>query len=464
MFIEMDDDYYLIIVQEQYVQSMNITTDVNPSRRCLPIKVLFNETFLEWHLIRRIKYYHLPCQQRVALACFYDETQMCLCNSYQHANCFGFDHNMTYQCRDTTYCENSTRCFQDDPYCPTTAICDCSECYYGFRCQFSTKGISLSLDVIIGYHIRPNISLSNQPLITKVSIAITMLITVIGILDSLLAIVTFRKKQLRNIGCGIYLLISSILSLLTMIVFALKFWLLLFAQMGTITNRSFLRFNCISIDYLLRVFVTTIDWFNTCVAVERMITVIKGPSFDKSKSKRVTKWIIIFVVLFTTSTTIQDPIYRDLIDDKEEQRTWCLIKYSPSIQVFNSIIFYIHFLTPFIVNIISALAIIFVSAQQRSKAQKRLSYKQHLRQQFQQHKHLLTSSFILVILALPRLIFSSLSTCMKSPRDPWLFLIGYFISFIPSAITFMVFILPSNTYMKEFKMEIQHIRQKFHRT
>ena len=72
-----------------------------------------------------------------------------------------FDRNTVHRCRDATYCKNGAQCFQDDPYCPTAAVCLCSECHYGSRCQFTTKEMSLSLDAVLGYHILPNISLTH---------------------------------------------------------------------------------------------------------------------------------------------------------------------------------------------------------------------------------------------------------------------------------------------------------------
>ncbi|UJR16810.1 hypothetical protein I4U23_003709 [Adineta vaga] len=66
----------------------------------------------------------------------------------------------------------------------------------------------------------------------------------------------------------------------------------------------------------------------------------------------------------------------------------------------------------------------------------------------------------IVILALPRLIFAFVLECMKSARDSVsLFVVGYFISFIPPLLTFTVFILPSKTYMKEFKVAIRSIQK-----
>ncbi len=56
---------------------------------------------------------------------------------------------------------------------------------------------------------------------------------------------------------------------------------------------------------------------------------------------------------------------------------------------------------------------------------------------------------MLVILGLPRLILVFVSKCMKSGDDSWLFVIGYFISFLPPMLTFVIFIVPSKFYKKE---------------
>ena len=74
----------------------------------------------------------------------------------------------------------------------------------------------------------------------------------------------------------------------------------------------------------------------------------------------------------------------------------------------------------------------------------------HLREQWRHHNHLILSSIILIVLATPRQIISFLSGCMKSPRQPGLFLLGYFVSFISPLLAFAIYVLPSPTYKKEF--------------
>jgi len=124
--------------------------------------------------------------------------------------------------------------------------------------------------------------------------------------------ITFKNKKLREIDCGLYLFSSSIITtLLTMILFVLKFGILILAQMKLISNRSFLKIQCISLDYILYLYLNMNQWLNACVAFERTYTTIKDTNFEKRKSKLVAKFIII-------SSSIYDPFYHRLIDEEND--------------------------------------------------------------------------------------------------------------------------------------------------
>ncbi|CAF3637671.1 unnamed protein product [Rotaria sp. Silwood1] len=110
---------------------------------------------------------------------------------------------------------------------------------------------------------------------------------------------------------------------------------------------------------------------------------------------------------------------------------------------FNSILHTFHFLVPFVINLISAVILITAKSRQKSNLQTNQSFLTLLKEQIRQHKNLFTAPILLIILALPRLILLFVAKCMKSTNDTWLLLIGYFISFIPPMLTFIVFILPS---------------------
>lgn len=136
-----------------------------------------------------------------------------------------------------------------------------------------------------------------------------------------------------------------------------------------------------------------------------------------------------------------------------------MFHYSSSVHIYNTIILIFHFVGPFCANLFSAFYIIFSGARRRAVTQKRLTYREHLRQQFKGHKNLIISPIILVVLTLPRLLISFLSGCVKRSHNSWLYLFGYIIPFIPSVSIFFIFVLPSDFYKTEFKNPIKFRRR-----
>jgi hypothetical protein len=316
---------------------------------------------------------------------------------------------------------------------------------------------------MLRYQIRPNATLANQPVSVKASAALTMIMFAVGLINSVLSLITFQSRDSRKVGCSMYLLASSITSLLTIIMFTIKFWFLILTQINVFVSRSVLRGGCVSIEPLLKLMLYTSNWLNACVALERAVTVFKGVNFNQSRSKQIARWIILFLPFFTMGTIIHEPLYRDLFDDKEEHRVWCVTTYSHSVQNYNTVILFFHFLVPFSCNLFSALFIISRAARYRVKTRTEQSYGQHLREQLNEHKQLVISPLIFVVLSLPRLIISLLSGCVKASHNPWLYLSGYFISFIPSIIVFAAFVLPSALYKKQFKESLKYWQRRFHR-
>ncbi|CAF4302544.1 unnamed protein product, partial [Rotaria sordida] len=58
---------------------------------------------------------------------------------------------------------------------------------------------------------------------------------------------------------------------------------------------------------------------------------------------------------------------------------------------------------------------------------------------------------IILILTLPHFIISIILDCNKSSHLFWFYLIGYFLSFIPAAFIFIIFVVSSPLYRQEFK-------------
>lgn len=464
IFVEFNQDYYLALLQHNYTVIKNLSTTIIPQHRCKPIQDVLNQQIQvlpRWH---RAKHYHIPCQNQSDLVCFYDHDYfMCLCNTDRHANCFQFNHNSTDNCFGYSYCQNDGQCHQDSKTCPTSSVCFCKQCYFGTNCQFTTIGFGLSLDNILGYSIWPHVRFTQQPSIVKITTTFVVFMWIIAVINSFLLFITFLRKRSLEVGCGIYLLTSSVISIATITLLSLKFFLLIFSQMSMITNRSFLLANCIMMDMLLKSFLAIGDWLNACVAIERVMTAYIGINFSKKKSKYYAKRVVIGMCVLTLASYIPDPIHRTLLEDTEEQRQWCVVAYSSSMQIFTMIINIIHFCIPLGINIISVLVIIVLVARRRSTPNSEETYRGHLRRELKKHKHRLLSSTILIIIAMPRLIISFISKCMESARDPDLYIAGYFISFIPPLLIFVIFVLPSEYYRKQFKDALIALRQTIKR-
>ncbi|CAF1265365.1 unnamed protein product [Adineta ricciae] len=142
VFIEFDHDYYLIYLQRNYRPSQIIRSRIIRNKRCFHIRELFNSIVVNYPPLRRAKFYHKACRDRIELQCFYDSTTfMCLCDSERKANCFNYDFSIIRNCSGYNDCLNDADCFLDSPTCATSSVC-----------QY----------VILGYHIRPTISLFRQ--------------------------------------------------------------------------------------------------------------------------------------------------------------------------------------------------------------------------------------------------------------------------------------------------------------
>ena len=265
---------------------------------------------------------------------------------------------------------------------------------------------------------------------------------------------TFKRKSILELGCGLYLLTLSIITVVTMIFFIWKFFILLFTQTGTLSNRKFLFSQCYSIDTILRICLIMNKWLHACICMERTMTTIQGTRFNKIKSRRNAKYAISILLLITIGTAIHDPFVRDLLDEQHEyndeiKRIWCTVRYSRSLQIYDYIIQSVHFIGAFVVNIISALVLIWKKTRHEQTLHVKSDFKEIFKEQIKKYRHILISPLTLTILAIPRLAIVFISKCMQSTNDSWLFLIGYFISFLPSMLNSIVYILPSKYYKTE---------------
>ena len=459
ILIQFGPRYYRGVLR-RFNDSNTTSTSISPAQQCVSIEGLFSAELLSMPRIHRMKSYHLPCQRHGDLPCFMDEIYLCLCTVDHQSNCFAFDQQKSFDCDDNVYCQNGGNCLQDRPICLFSILCVCKDCFFGDRCQFYAKGIGLTLDDMLRYVIQPHVPFRDQSVVVKWSAAVTVIIFLVGSLNSFLAFLVFNHRNMCQVGSGVYLLLSSIVSFLVVSMLMAKFWFVLLTHMNPSIDQSILRFGCILLEPGLKLFLCMNQWLNAFVAFERAMAVFKGIRFNKRRSRRLARWLRCLLPFAILGSMIHEFFYRDLFDDYEEQRLWCVFHYSFWVDTYSTTIQLIHFVVPFCANLFSAFFIIFNIARQRAAIRTRYSYEQQLRKQFSEHRQLLVSPVVLVILAFPRFIISLLSGCVKASRNPWLLLAGYFISFVPSACVFVIFVLPSTLYKRQFRDSLTSWRQR----
>ena len=371
-------------------------------------------------------------------------------------------------------------------------------CSIGDRCHFYTATIGLPLDDILRGEVQQNRTLSNQSVSVKISAALTIIMFIAGLINSIFSYLTFQSKEVQQVGCGLYLFTASITSLLTMSMFVVNFWFAVVTQMNLSTNHSIHLGNCIIIEPMLQLFLYFDTWLYACVAIERTVQVLKGVHFDKKKSKRMAQWIIFILPFCIMASLIHEPLHRRMFEYETEtnkvyasrtdsitrdiveteknktsidtiyqstinRQVWCVIRYSSSssVQNYNTAIILIHHVVPFLANLFSALFIIYGAARQRSVTQTDQTFREHVRQQFSQHKQLIISPVVLLLLlSMPRLIISTLPGCARTSNNLWLYLTAYFFIFTPSILIFIIFVIPSDLYMKTFRKSLTSWRRR----
>ena len=159
-------------------------------------------------------------------------------------------------------------------------------------------------------------------------------------------------------------------------------------------------------------------------------------------------------------TAIQDPLNRYITYVEEDEKTWCISRLNSRslLQKFDSTFHLINSIVPFFINIIASVVIILLTARARFLLG-RGNFNENVWKQFQQHYHLIVSSCLLVLLAMPRVIIILRNSCLKSLNNPQLPLIGYCMSFVSPALVFLIYIAPSLKYRNDFHEVIGNLRK-----
>ncbi|CAF1183844.1 unnamed protein product [Didymodactylos carnosus] len=148
------------------------------------------------------------------------------------------------------------------------------------------------------------------------------------------------------------------------------------------------------------------------------------------------------------------------VEDEIDQRQWCAVTYNnaPWLKIYDIIMNFLNIIAPFTINLISTILILHRVTQSKINVKKQEKFSNIIEQQLMFHKHLIINPLILITLTFSRLIISLVSVCGKETKLSYVNLFGYFISFLPPALTVFVFVTPSITNNSEFKTFFKRTR------
>ena len=185
--------------------------------------------------------------------------------------------------------------------------------------------------------------------------AVIIVVVLLGIVLNILSISTFIQKETHEVGCGLYLLVSSFIGFLTVIVLLCK---MIFLFIGERSDAG-----CFLVEFLLRWCPTSCEWLIACVSFERAIAVKRATKYSRTKSKFLFKWITSVILIVVAGLCTPELIFRRIIIDPFDNRAWCLLKLNNEQVVLlttYSTLNVLSFLIPLLINLISGLRLLFL--------------------------------------------------------------------------------------------------------
>lgn len=381
--------------------------------------------------ISPIKYHHL-CSSNHTLFCFFDETYLCVCDeNHKRADCFGYDQNLDRCSR----CLAGGRCLKGNPARADDFICLCRQCHYGRLCQFNTEQLSFTVDSLIVH----------DPFgIQLLYLIVAAVMVVMGGMTNYASFVTFKRPYPRKVGVGNYLLLFAIFSQCSLVMLLLKIvHIVLGASIGEIP--------CKLISYLLSGVTRFTYWLASWITIERVCFVLV-PFGKFLKKPRLALLISLVTLLVIAIMHVHELLFYIALKDPNGQ-TLCVIETTPIIAEYSRITVLMHYIVPFCIQIVSTTLLIVRAAQSRAAVTiKRHSFTEQLKRQFHYQRELYLAPIIIIVSSLPHIILSFSLACISlSDWQRHAILVAYFLSYAPQILGFVLFVLPSSSYLNEFR-------------
>lgn len=382
--------------------------------------------------VKAVFKYHQICQNNTEYHCFYDEDYFCICQEdHYRVECFIHDTQLD-RC---SKCLSGGKCLRGNLKDSNDFLCSCPFCHQGQQCQFNMQAFSFTLHSLFGNY-------SKQ--IKIIYLTIVCILFIIGLFNNICSFLTFKRSTPRKFGVGNYLFIVSCFNQISLLFLLFKFFEI---TVGIIDLRS-----CQLASYFLSVMTRSTYWLTSWISVDRLLMIIL-PTSSFVKNGHLSIGISIFTLIILFSMHIHEIIYYTIIQDISTGSSICVTNFNTKfISTYNRISTLIHYLVPFFIQIISITFLIVLAARSRVKTVgQKMTFTQVLKKQFASQKELYITPLIIILSALPQTIFTfSLACTQLNEWQRHTLIVSYLLSYTPQLLGFVLYVLPSTNYKKEF--------------
>jgi hypothetical protein len=256
--------------------------------------------------------------------------------------------------------------------------------------------------------------------------------------------VTFCRSSPRAFATGNYLLIVTAFNQMALLCLMLKFVEIYFELYATTS--------CKVLSFLLSVLTRSTYWLNSWISINRFLVTFFSTSLAL-KNARLAIGISLFTVVLLLLMHVHELIFYIVIRNFSSSSSVCVTNYGiDPVSTYNRISTSFHYLAPFSIQTISITLMIISVARSRARVngQQRSIY-QALKKQFHSQKELYITPIAIILSALPQLLLTFSLACTELIEwQRHLLLCAYLVSYAPQVLSFILYVLPSTSYKKEF--------------
>lgn len=171
-----------------------------------------------------------------------------------------------------------------------------------------------------------------------------------------------------------------------------------------------------------------------------------------SKKSHLSIVISLITLIIIGGMHVHELIFYISLKDSTEQII-CVTTATQKISLYTRVNVIIHYMVPFSIQMISISLLIIFTARSRSRAgNKHGMFIKQFKEQFKIQKELYITPGSTALSSLSQIILSFSFACTElSVWQRHTLLVTCFLSYAPQILGFVLFVLPSSTYMKEFR-------------